>query len=111
MRVEQLPHDLRMNGEAQDRAFTAMCLWESILNGPAMDQLKPEDRGTGELREFVASLTYVADKAYQIALAVGYDDCFDWEFIPSFVSRCVNWATWELYDDWPEIALKIGRDS
>ena len=99
-----LPLDQKTLAVAQ----TAACLWEAVLNGPGWEG--DEHGGMCELREKVCRLAPYADKAWEIAHLVGYDAPFDWEFCPAFLSRCVDWETCTMKPDWPETAIKIGRD-
>lgn len=70
---------------------TAMCLWEEVLNirrDPnvtyAFDMV-----GTSAIRNQIGTMAEACDADYQAAVATGYDDCFDWEFVPGWIHNNV----------------------
>ena len=84
----------------QDEAVTAMCLWEAWLEirntstpgdlvAEEMERLQGE-HGVASIREVVLGLVPACELAWKAAHALGYDDCFDWEFCPDFLRGVVE---------------------
>jgi hypothetical protein len=77
-----------------DIAYDAACIWEwavgaSDVVGSDMANMFAR-RGTGDMRvEFMNAIPYVR-KSFEQAKAAGYEDCFDWEFVPWFMENCVD---------------------
>jgi hypothetical protein len=74
-----------------------MCLWEAYLDDTVsadakagLDALRAAV-GTAQLRlNFITLLVEPCEAAYLAATADGYDDCFDWDFVPQWLSD--NWG-------------------
>jgi hypothetical protein len=67
-----------------DQVETAMAIWESLLENPPQwfVQLKAEN-GSCTARGIVAELAPHMDDAWSFAAELhGYDDAFDWAFVP-----------------------------
>ena len=72
---------------------TAACLWEACLKFKDADNSIGhivsnwfEIKGTAEVRSTVISWHAECDAAYTAAVATGYDDSFDWEFVPQWLA-------------------------
>lgn len=68
----------------------AMCLWEEalrLIRKDALWQRAHELHGMAQLRALVMAAAKDCDADYQCAVAQdAYDDCFDWEFVPQWLS-------------------------
>lgn len=68
-----------------------MCLWEYCLNEtPAQFTERIVIEGYATTRALVSGLAAPCHQAYEIARDQGYDDSFDWEFVPRWFDRCVE---------------------
>lgn len=73
---------------------TAACLWEAVLEQRIRHPLINdtfERMGTSELRLTVLRWTELVDAAWQRAKD-SYDRPFDWEFVPDWVARNIDWS-------------------
>jgi len=81
---------------AQDEAEAAMCIWEEILSLKERNMQVSrhfEQGGTAAIRLFALSLAKPCHLAWERAVKdAGYDDAFDWEFVPDWISENVNWC-------------------
>lgn len=76
----------------------AACMWEHVLQ--RMRRVKPGDKnpwdeyreayGMAQLRARVIRHAPVLEEAYQAAVANGYGDPFDWEFVPKYMEDHVT---------------------
>jgi hypothetical protein len=98
-----LPYDTNENVEvgetkiAHDDCFTAMCLWEVIVedrNGPWSVHLS--ERGSCEMRDNCISLASACTRDWNVAInsmnSYWWDKPFDFEFVPWWINHCVNWG-------------------
>lgn len=81
------------------------CIWEWALEqklkqpserSPHVQKLIEwwEEVGTAEARAELISLCTLVEEAYRTAVEYdGYDDCFDWEFVPWFMENKVLFNT------------------
>lgn len=89
-----------------NHAYNAMCAWEWWLE-EGYDRFGQIFEGQHAAREYFQSIAPQLEMAWQIARRHGYEDCFDWEFVPEFLSAAIS-AEWSgLCPDWPDIAKKI----
>lgn len=71
-----------------------MALWEAFLelrresSHPALDAVW-DSLGVSEMRSRAAALLPIIDSAHEKAVAQGFDDSYDWEFIPWFLRERV----------------------
>ena len=72
-----------------------MCLWEVLLNdrttNPALDR-----HGWSAVRMAVLALAEPCHLAWEQAIRDGYDDSFDWDFCPTWLTDNVVWENSEL---------------
>lgn len=95
----------------------AVCLWEHVLeiletpnagdndDGPLV--VLRENIGTSCLRHEVMKLAVTVDEAFKLAESNDwpFDEPFDWEFVPKFMSECVDIETHTLIvrPNWREL--------
>lgn len=82
-----------------DKMDAAMCAWEFCLES---DIFEFWPWGAVDLRSRCALLAPFIHIGYMVADASGYDDAFDWEFVPWFMKTCVGLTEGghELTPDW-----------
>lgn len=92
-------------------AYTAMCLWEAILDGlnepNAPWQHCRERQGMATLRDLVMGLAKACEADWN-ALSEDEQDGqgpFDWEFCPKWLREAVDW--WSLGSNGPLIRPKV----
>lgn len=69
---------------------SAACLWEEFLERPEYkDANKHVSEGMAGHRSWCVNLTAEAELTWRLARALGFDDSFDWEFCPAFLSRII----------------------
>ena len=96
---------------SESEVETAMCIWEwaleqdqaTTLTSLHMGVLSSELRGsmdwrrrlvgTAELRRECLDLAACLDADYHQAVAEGYDDAFDWEYVPWFMRNRVDFES------------------
>lgn len=95
----------------------ALCIWEFCLHQRCKDDDSVFDwlrggEGTAAARDQCVALAADCDKSYQMANTLGYDDSFDWEFVPRWVRLAMDICkTHDLVDHWIEyIGLEIYRE-
>jgi hypothetical protein len=82
-----------IRGEVADWAYDAMCVWEWVMEEltagkNAKLQRMFADTGYANMREkFIEAVPVVRD-SFRKAKEAGYEDCFDWHFIPWFMANC-----------------------
>lgn len=71
-------------------AIDAIAIFEhAIENEDFMEWLK-QGEGVATARQNSLTISPVIGKAYETACSAGYDNCFDWDFIPAFADRFLN---------------------
>lgn len=78
-------HDMNIH----DIANNAACLWESVLELDMFPDIH-QTMGTAYLRETVCEFAVLVEESYETAFVNGYDDAFDWEFVPWFLENCID---------------------
>lgn len=77
----------------EDRVFTAMCIWEALLgteNHPGFEFSK-EQVGWAVTRSIAGEFAEPCNDAWEYANKhLGYDDSFDWDWVPRFMTHCIN---------------------
>ena len=80
-----------------DHLEAAACMWEHVLEqiqrhkGGVNPWLEyREAYGVAALREKVISHAPTLDEKYREAVANGYDEAFDWEFVPQYMEDHVT---------------------
>jgi len=77
----------------EDRVFTAMCIWEALLetrDHPGFEYSK-EQVGWAVTRSIAGVFAEPCNDAWEYAHDhLGYDDSFDWDWVPRFVKLCVT---------------------
>lgn len=73
----------------------ALCLWEYCLMCQGQDDDSVYDwlrggEGAASARQQCIELAEDCDTSYQIAVELGYDISFDWEFVPRWVRKVMN---------------------
>ena len=92
---------------ARNLAFNAMCAWEWYLESGSA-RFRGCFAGVVDAREFFARIAPEMEEAWRIAQAAGYDDSFDWEFLPRWLPRVIVTGA-QLRGAWREIAEDIGK--
>lgn len=76
--------------------IVAMVIWENVLEriggtGDSGDQQAAativEAEGACTARELFADMAAPMDQAWSIATSLGYDDPFDWDFVPAILDQ------------------------
>lgn len=82
-----------------DELADAMCMWEHVhsklkLSGAARRSNKWLGRvnsaGVVAARYHVASLLPALNAGYDVAANAGFDEAYDWEFVPWFLEECTD---------------------
>lgn len=99
--------------ELEDLIDASMCAWEYVLSelsgGNNKWTARRDLEGTSALRYHVLNMAEVIRSAYGVAVKAGFDESFDWEFVPKFLSRATD-ADCNLVRGWNEIAKLIGQE-
>lgn len=79
-----------MTQHEHDLCEAACCLWEEVLqlldrNHKQLDEIR-EAEGMSALRLKVVGWVDELEADYKKAVADGYDDSFDWEFVPAWIN-------------------------
>jgi hypothetical protein len=82
-----------IRGEVADWTYDAMCLWEWVTDELASEKNKDLLRmfaatGYASMREKFIEAVPVIRSSFRKAKEAGYEDCFDWHFIPWFMENC-----------------------
>lgn len=79
-----------MTQHERDLCEAACCLWEDVLQrldkGHEQLHRMREAEGMAALRLKVIGWVDELEADYKKAVADGYDACFDWEFVPSWMN-------------------------
>jgi len=91
-----------------------MCIWEWYLDGKNTARLDLIETGEGVVskRQWVVDeLTPILNQAYSEACEHGFDDSYDWEFIPRFCSAMHSMVPFDDINDYnfTHLALKIAE--
>lgn len=83
--------DNRIKVDREEAMESAMCIWEWALeqirsDGNSTIQKKLFRCGASQLRHYLLQLADDMDRAFKVAQKLGYDDPFDWEFVPAVMS-------------------------
>jgi len=97
---------------SEESATTAMCMWEWFLTSSEFcrDHFKHPE-GACATRDNFLQHAHVLDEAWSIANKEhGYDDAFDWEFVPDFMGWVVQLSLepYEMKDHIPTILEAMG---
>jgi hypothetical protein len=77
----------------EDRVFTAMCIWEALLEDRCHlgFEYSKEQVGWAQTRSIAGEFAEPCNEAWEYAHKhLGYDDSFDWDWVPRFMTHCVN---------------------
>jgi len=79
-----------MSGYTLEDMEAAMCMWEYVQYRMGRDDdyvwgPRQEHKGIADLRATIMAMAPQLEKGYQAARALEYDDCFDMEFVPTFM--------------------------
>jgi hypothetical protein len=89
----------------EDITYTAMCLWEAVIELQSRNreavEVAFEVCGWIHIRHFTMELAADCYDAWEVDSFDGYDACFDWEFVPHWLERNVEWT-----NDGPERKVK-----
>lgn len=90
MFVDEAVETLRL-----EEVEAAMCIWEYAL----LCRIEDDDsvynflrcgEGASKARLMCIDLAMVCEEAYNAAFKAGFDDSFDWEFVPMFVRAAMK---------------------
>lgn len=93
----------------------AMCLWEECLlrrnqnEDNLFDWLRGGE-GTANARDMCIELATDLEQSWQIAYdEFGFDDSFDWEFVPRWADEAMDLTEWETLTPrwWKYLAWKV----
>lgn len=76
----------------------AVCIWEWFLESPNSRRdawtNSADWEGYANARHKLIGFCKVCEQAWLLAYknGEGYDGSFDWEFIPAFMTQCVEWT-------------------
>jgi hypothetical protein len=80
----------------EDHVDAALCIWEYCLllrndtdDDSVFDWLRGGE-GAATARNMCIQLAKDCDRSYTVAAALGYDDSFDWEFVPRWVTEAMH---------------------
>lgn len=94
-----MPEIQELDETTADIAFDAMCIWEWALEarerkfGNGILNNFFDKYGTCEMRVQCVSVLPYARSLWQHAVDLGYEDCFDWEYVPWFMENCVDFLS------------------
>lgn len=84
----------------------ALCMWEYSLarqmdgDNSVFDWLRAGE-GSAAARDMCIDLASDLDTSYQVAVELGYDTCFDWEFVPRWLRLAMELTvTHDLMEPW-----------
>lgn len=110
--VSKTEHGQIMNWWSDGQVEAALCLWELSLTNrcegddSVYDWLRGGE-GAASARQRCIELAKDCEKSYITALELGYDTCFDWEFVPRWVREAMRLSEYcELTPPWIDY---IGR--
>ncbi len=72
----------------EDRLFTAMCIWEALLEDRCHlgFEYSKEQVGWAQTRSYAAEFAEPCNEAWEYAHKhLGYDDSFDWDWVPRWL--------------------------
>ena len=76
-----------------DELEAAMCLWEAVMEIREQQpqvQAAFERHGTSAMRHVVMS--WIPDLAWAWAAIDEYDLTYDWDFVPAWISKNIDWS-------------------
>lgn len=82
----------------EDEVDAALCIWEYCLlcrdadDDSVFDWLRGGE-GAALARNMCIMLAKDCDASYAVAVALGYDVAFDWEFVPRWVREAMHLST------------------
>lgn len=90
----------------------AVCLWEACLDdGFSHYQRYRENYGAAETRDRVVSFARQCHESWYFAhIELGFDDPFDWEWCPRFMTLCVDEDFTLKFSDPESAAAAIMKD-
>ncbi len=109
MTKELIIPDFTRRQEAEDLAVDAMCVWEWVLENKSSNKWllqSFEIDGYVEIRWKMLEIVRAVREVWPKAVEAGYEDCFDWEFVPWFMEKCVDFST----DPWTIDKTKLPPD-
>ena len=84
----------------------ALCMWEYCLSrqmagdNSVFDWLRGGE-GAAAARDTCIDFASDLDTSYQVAVSLGYDSCFDWEFVPHWIRLAMSITdTHDLVEPW-----------
>lgn len=81
----------------EDVVYTALCLWERALEmrGEIPAQSTFDYIGYCQVRSHIIELAEFCWKDFE-KIREDYDDSFDWEFVPKWMSENLTWTHWSV---------------
>ena len=79
--------------DAGDLMDAAMCLLEAFWNLPEDDKRRSDflpNHGIGVVRDQMASAASLCHQTWMVVIDDDGFDCFDWDFCPQFLDRCMD---------------------
>lgn len=79
----------------EEHMDAALCIWEycmfrRIRNDESVFDWLRGGEGAAAARDMCIRLAKDCEKSYQIANHLGFDDSFDWEFVPAWVELAMH---------------------
>lgn len=98
-----------------DECEAAMCLWEECLLRRSQDEDNLFDwlrggEGCASARDMCIELAKDLDESWKLAHEkYGFDDSFDWEFVPRWADEAMDLTEWENLTPrwWKYLAWKV----
>ena len=80
---------------SQNDMDAALCIWEyalhcKVINDETVYDWLRGDEGAAAARDMCIDLASDLDTSYHVATSLGYDDSFDWEFVPAWVRLAMD---------------------
>lgn len=111
---------------SEDEIDAALCLWEECIRRRQLgddeffDWLRGGE-GAANARDMCVQLAKDCETSYQVARECGFDDSFDWEFVPLWVNLAITitnehemkapWIDYmgrRIYYDWKDAMSHLG---
>lgn len=99
--------------DVHDLLEAACCIWEEMIDQfrrAQGEKFAHFPGGFASARSWAYNQAETVHMAWEIAQLAGFNDAFDWEFVPAFLERAYD-DKWQLRPNWREIAREIGGEA